>query len=114
MTDFPLFNWNADAKRWDAEHHPFTAPRSDDIGLLERDPGKRLDINMYTEGSRLKRVRRLPLNMLDAIRLFDASRVARDAFGEAFVSSYVKLKLAEWKSYSTALSPWERDNTLDC
>ncbi len=78
-----------------------------------RDPGKRLDINMYTEGSRLRRIRRLPLNLLDALRLFDKCRVARDAFGDAFVDSYVKLKLDEWRSYATALSQWEFDHTLD-
>ena len=78
-----------------------------------RDPGKRHDINMYTEGQRLRRIRRLPLNMLDAIRLFDKSKVAREAFGAAPVESYVKLKLQEWKSYSTALSAWEMDHTLD-
>jgi glutamine synthetase len=80
----------------------------------ERDPGKRLDINMYTQGHTLKRIRRLPLNLLDAVRLFDKSKVLRDGFGEDLVGSYVKLKLSEWKSYSTALSQWERDNTLDC
>jgi glutamine synthetase len=30
------------------------------------------------------------------------------------LSSYLELKLSEWQSYSTALSQWERDNTLDC
>ncbi len=80
----------------------------------KRDPGKRLDINMYEEGHRLKRIKRLPLNMLDAVRLFDKSKVARERLGEEFVSAYVKLKLEEWSSYSRALSQWERDHTLDC
>ena len=78
-----------------------------------RDPGKRLDINMYTEGDRLRRIRRLPLNLLDALRLFDKSSVARNGLGEEFVTSYVKLKLGEWRSYSTTLSQWELDHTLD-
>ena len=80
----------------------------------KRDPGKRLDINMYEEGHRLKRVKRLPLNMLDAVRLFDKSKVARERLGEEFVSAFVKLKLEEWSSYARALSQWERDHTLDC
>ena len=80
----------------------------------KRDPGKRLDINMYEEGHRLKRAKRLPLNMLDAVRLFDKSKVARERLGEEFVSAFVKLKLEEWNSYSRSLSQWERDNTLDC
>ena len=36
---FPLFGWNEDDKRWDAIHHPFTAPRWDQLDLLESDPG---------------------------------------------------------------------------
>jgi aspartyl-tRNA synthetase len=40
VTDFPLFQWNKEAKRWDAEHHPFTAPHPDDVGLLETDPAR--------------------------------------------------------------------------
>jgi glutamine synthetase len=80
----------------------------------KRDPGQRLDINMYEPGHRLKRIKRLPLNMLDAVRLFDKSKVARERLGEEFVSAYVKLKLEEWSSYSRALSQWERDHTLDC
>ncbi|TDJ21240.1 MAG: type III glutamate--ammonia ligase [Gammaproteobacteria bacterium] len=79
----------------------------------ERDPGQRLDINMYTEGHKLRRIRRLPLNLLDAVRLFDKSKVLREAFGDELVSGYVKLKLEDWRSYATAISQWERDHTLD-
>ncbi len=80
----------------------------------QRDPGQRLDINMYTDGQRLRRIRRLPLNLLDAVRLFDKSKVVRAGFGDGFVASYVKLKLAEWQSYAGAISDWERERTLDC
>ena len=80
----------------------------------QRDPGKRLDINMYTHGHTVKRIKKLPLNLLDATRLFDKSKVVREGFGDEFVSSYVKLKLEEWRSYSTSITQWERDNTLDC
>jgi len=40
IVDFPLVEWNADEKRWDAVHHPFTAPRDEDLALLESDPGQ--------------------------------------------------------------------------
>jgi aspartyl-tRNA synthetase len=40
VIDFPLVEWNADEKRWDAVHHPFTAPRDEDLALLDSDPGK--------------------------------------------------------------------------
>lgn len=39
VVDFPLLHWNSDAGRWDAEHHPFTSPRPEDIPLLASEPG---------------------------------------------------------------------------
>ncbi|MDP1708286.1 MAG: aspartate--tRNA ligase [Gammaproteobacteria bacterium] len=39
VVDFPMFEHDADNQRWQALHHPFTAPAVDDIGALERDPG---------------------------------------------------------------------------
>jgi glutamine synthetase len=82
--------------------------------MNKRDPGKRLDINMYTEGHKAGKVKKLPLNLLDSIRIFDTSKVIREGFGNQFVDSYVKLKNKEWESYSRDLSQWERNTTLDC
>lgn len=39
VTDFPLFGWNADENRWDSVNHPFTAPREEDLHMLESEPG---------------------------------------------------------------------------
>ncbi len=80
----------------------------------KRNPGKRVDLNMYTEQHKLRKVRKLPANLLDAIRLLDSSTVARTAFGDEFIDSYVKLKNAEWQRFTRAITPWERDHTLDC
>ena len=37
VTDFPLFEWNEDAGRWDSSHHPFTSPAEGEASLLEGD-----------------------------------------------------------------------------
>ena len=34
VVDFPLFKYDQEEKRWECEHHPFTAPHKDDIALL--------------------------------------------------------------------------------
>ncbi len=39
VLDFPLLEWNEDAERWHAMHHPFTSPKPEDIHLLESNPG---------------------------------------------------------------------------
>jgi glutamine synthetase type III len=78
-----------------------------------RNPGKRLDINMYEEGHRLTDVRRLPLNLLDALRAFDGSEILRRALGSAFADSYLKLRMADWQDYMRHLTEWERERTLD-
>ena len=80
----------------------------------KRDPGKRLDINMYTEGHTVKGVKKLPLNLLDALRLTDKSKVLRERMGDGFIDSYIKLKNDEWSSYCKHLTGWETANTLDC
>ncbi|MGA1590388.1 MAG: aspartate--tRNA ligase, partial [Methylophilaceae bacterium] len=40
VVDFPMFEFNEDEKRWDALHHPFTAPKDGHEEFLENDPGK--------------------------------------------------------------------------
>ncbi|MEM8987802.1 MAG: type III glutamate--ammonia ligase [Pseudomonadota bacterium] len=79
-----------------------------------RDPGARSDVNMYTEQHLVKDLKKLPFNLLDALRAFEASSVMRARFGEEFVDAYMKLKSAEWNDYARHLTDWERDNTLDC
>ena len=39
VIEFPMFAYDENEKSWTAMHHPFTAPRSQDIELLETDPG---------------------------------------------------------------------------
>ena len=79
----------------------------------ERDPGKRLDINMYEPGAAPAGIPRLPLNLLDALRAFQSSTLLREALGADFVDSYVKLRMAQWNDYMRHLTEWEREHTLD-
>jgi len=48
IRQFPLLRWDDETGRWEAEHHPFTSPWEEDIGLLESAPekvrGKHYDI----------------------------------------------------------------------
>jgi len=79
-----------------------------------RDPGKRLDINMYTQGHTVKGAKKLPLNLLDALRLLEKSTVLRAGLGGAFIDAYLKLRHADWNDYARHLTEWERQTTLDC
>ena len=40
ITDFPLVEWDAEGGRWNALHHPFTAPQAADMALLDSEPGR--------------------------------------------------------------------------
>lgn len=102
----------------DGAANPYLAPAAMLAAGLDgiqnqRDPGKRLDINMYTDGHKVRGAKKLPLNLLDAIRALEKSSVLRNALGASLVDGYIKLKTEEWNAYSRHLTQWERDNTLD-
>ena len=53
IVDFPMFDFDEENKRWNALHHPFTAPKDGHEDLLESDPGKCLSkaYDMVINGS---------------------------------------------------------------
>jgi glutamine synthetase type III len=80
----------------------------------KRDPGDPIHLNMYEEGHKVKTAKKLPQNMLDALRQLDKNKVLRAGLGDELIDAFVKLKHQEWDSYCKHLSSWERANTLDC
>ncbi|MEM7785021.1 MAG: aspartate--tRNA ligase [Planctomycetota bacterium] len=66
VVEFPMFEYDEDTQRWVAMHHPFTAPRSQDLEVLDSDPGKSraqaydLVINGYEAGGGTIRIHDSP------------------------------------------------------
>ncbi|ARO27510.1 type III glutamate--ammonia ligase [Rhizobium sp. S9] len=79
----------------------------------QADPGPHYDIDMYAEGHLVKDAPRLPLNLLDALRAYDADEGLKQAIGAEFSAAYLKLKHREWNAYCSHFTQWERDSTLD-
>ena len=102
----------------DGAVNPYLLPASiiaAGLNGIERkiDPGDRSNNNSYTEPSSDKD-KRLPGNLLDALRCLENNTVLAKAMGESFVDSYLKLKYQQWNQYSNHISSWELDNTLNC
>jgi aspartyl-tRNA synthetase len=55
VVDFPMFEWDGDANRWMALHHPFTAPKAESLDRLEEEPGACLSraYDMVLNGSEI-------------------------------------------------------------
>ena len=77
------------------------------------DPGRRYDIDMYAEGHKVRGAPKLPHNMLDALRTFDKDRNLKETLGAEFAAAYLKIKSAEWDSFTSHFSTWEKQNTID-
>lgn len=79
----------------------------------QRDPGQRSDANTYTDIPPTP-LKRLPQNLLDALRCLEQSAILRNALGEEVIAAYLKLKYQEWADFNAHLSSWELKQTLDC
>ena len=80
----------------------------------QADPGKRLDIDAYAQPNKARGAKKLPLNMLDALRALHRDKVLCGLLGDEFIGAYLKLKTDDWNSYASHLTAWERERTLDC
>lgn len=77
------------------------------------DPGPRYDIDMYTLGHTVTDAPKLPLNLLDALRAYQADETLVEMMGADFSTAYCRLKQKEWDSFVSHFSRWEREHTLD-
>ena len=77
------------------------------------DPGPYSDIDMYAEGHTITNAPKLPLNLLDALRAYEADTELQKALGTSFSKAYLKLKHNEWNTYCAQFSAWEHNTTLD-
>ena len=76
------------------------------------DPGKRSLNNSYTEPT--PNAKQLPGNLLDALRGLESDKILKKYLGESFVASYLKLKYQQWHRFSSHVTDWQLNNTLDC
>ena len=87
MEDFPMFAWNPNEKRWDALHHPFTAPSVDDLQGLEANPGECLSraydlvLNGIEIGGGSVRIHRRDIQLAALRVLGIEEQEANDKFG---------------------------------
>ncbi|WP_129630137.1 aspartate--tRNA ligase [Candidatus Oscillochloris fontis] len=93
VLDFPLLDWNPDENRWDAVHHPFTAPHAEDLPLLASNPAKvraqayDLVLNGYEVGGGSIRIHRRDVQQRIFELLGISEETAQSQFGhmlEAF------------------------------
>ena len=74
----------------------------------KRDPGKRVDLNMFEEGHKVKGAKHLPLNLLDALRELEKNSTLRTVMGDEVIDAFLKLKHTEWRKFTADLTVWER------
>lgn len=86
VTDFPLLHWNADEKRMESEHHPFTSPHFEDLEMLNTDPlnvralAYDLVLNGYEIGGGSQRIHNSELQN----KIFELLHLSKNAIQEKF------------------------------
>lgn len=86
VTDFPLFEWNADERRMGSVHHPFTCPHPDDIHLMDSEPlrvrssGYDMVLDGYEIGGGSQRIHNSDLQG----KIFDLLRITKEEQEQRF------------------------------
>jgi glutamine synthetase len=80
----------------------------------QRNPGKRLDVDLYREHEKYPELTRLPENLLEALRALEQNSPLTEGLGREFTDAYLKIKRGHWREYTAHVSQWELDATLDC
>ena len=88
----------------------------------KRDPGQPLFVNMYIDGDNYPNIKKLPVNLENALKHLSNNEVLLSSLGEKNITSYLKLKQQELKDFNSKetfskkepITEWEKINTLDC
>ena len=79
---------------------------------------QRIDVNMYSQGHKFKRIKKLPQSLIESLNKFKASEVVKKSIGSKVVSQYIKLKKREIAEHNKVSDEnkknWERKNIIDC
>ena len=109
VVDFPMFDWSETENRWVSEHHPFTMPKTEDIPLLDTDPGQVKTnaydcvLNGYELGGGSLRIYQKDLQDKIFEVLGFTEEQTREKFGfSSMPSSMAPRLMADWPSVWTA------------
>ena len=88
----------------------------------KRDPGQPLFVNMYIDGDNYPNIKKLPVNLENALKHLSNNEVLLSSLGKKNITSYLKLKQQELKDFNSKetfskkepITEWEKINTLDC
>ena len=77
---------------------------------------------MYTDYKNYPNLAKLPDELEDSLEKLDTNKILRESFDDEVINSYLKLKKEEIKNFfrhetfdkKTAITQWEKNNTLDC
>ena len=87
VVEFPMFDWDDEEQSWNAMHHPFTAPRDEDLDTLEQEPGRArakaydLVINGFEAGGGTIRIHDSEVQSMVFSLLGLTQETARERFG---------------------------------